>query len=327
MKVLVTGASGFLGSHVAEQLKSQGHEVRCLVRRSSKIRYLEDLGVELAFGAIEQPGSLPEAVRGVDAVVHCAGVVKARGPEEFDRVNHLGTRYLLEATAEHAPGVRRFVYVSSAGVMGPGREGVRHRVSDEPRPVTHYARSKLAGERAALEFKDRLPITILRPVAVYGPRDQEILAFFKMVNLGLVVRMGDGLKSCSMVFGPDCADACIRAIEAPVPSGSIYFVEDGDALSFGTMCDLAAEALGVQTWGRIRVPVTVLRGAAAVSETFGRLTNKAVMFTRDKVNELVMEHFVCDASDARRDLGWEPKVNFARGAKITADWYKANQWL
>lgn len=327
MKVLVTGASGFLGSHVAQLLRDQGHQVRCLVRRSSNVTFLESLGVERVIGAVDDPESLLPAVRGVDAVVHCAGLVKARSVEEFDRVNHQGTRALLEATVREAPGIRRFVLVSSAAVMGPSRAGRPHTCRDEPRPVTHYARSKLAGEQAAREYTSKLPITILRPPGIYGPRDVEILAFFKMVSLGLAIKLGDGLETLSIVYGPDCAAACVRAIEADVPSGSTYFVDDGHHWTFDQMADAIARALGVETWARPKVPLFVLKAAAGVSEWYGRLFDKAVMFTRDKLNELTMEHFVCDSSETREALGWEPKVTFPEGARLTARWYRENGWL
>jgi 2-alkyl-3-oxoalkanoate reductase len=327
MKVLVTGASGFLGSHVAEQLKRQGHSVRCLVRKSSNRTFLDKLGVELAFGAVDAPESLPEAVQGVDAVVHSAGLVKARNAVEFDRVNHQGTRALLQAAVDHAPGLRRFVHVSSAAVMGPCIDGRAHRCEDEPRPVTEYGRSKLAAEKAVQDFKDKLNVTILRPPAIYGPRDQEILAFFKMVKLGLAIKLGDGLKTLSMVYGPDCAAACVCAIDAEVPSGATFFVEDGHAWTFNQMADAIASALEVETWARPKIPVSILKLAAGVSEQFGRWTDRPVMFNRDKLNELTIEHFVCDATDAKAKLGWQPTVPFPEGAKMTARWYLENNWL
>lgn len=326
MRVLVTGATGFLGSHVAEQLKEQGHEPVCLVRKTSNTEFLEELGVERVVGAMNDPDSLADAVRGVDAVVHSAGLIKAKSVEEFDRVNRQGTLDLAQATLEHAPSVKRFVLVSSAGVMGPALPGKPHKPTDPANPVTHYGRSKLAGEEALLTLKDDLPVTIMRPPAIYGPRDAEILAFFKTVRKGFAFRMGDSLRSLSMVFGPDCARACIRAIEADVPSGSVFFVDDGQAYSFESMTDAVAEAYGVKLWAKPRIPPPVLHVAATFSEMFGKIANKAVIFNRDKLNELLMEDFLVDSSDTREALAWKPEVMFPQGAQLTAKWYREHGW-
>lgn len=326
MKVLVTGASGFLGSHVAEQLKARGDEVRCLVRKSSATKHLSDLGVELAYGAIDDAATLPAALRGVDAVIHCAGVVKAKDQAEFDRVNEAGTRAMLEATLAHAPNVKRFVHVSTAGVMGPGRDGETHSRDGEPNPTTMYSKSKLRGEEAAKEFASKLPITIIRPPAIYGPRDGEMLALFKMVSYGLAIRLGD-YKSMSMVFGPDAARACVQAIEREVPSGSVFFITDGRSYSFDELVDEMQQALGVETWARPSLPRFVLEFAAAASERYGKAMDKAVIFNRDKLNELSIEHFRLDIAPTERELGWAPAVSFADGAKKTVQWYRENGWI
>lgn len=326
MNVLLTGASGFLGSHVAERLVARGDTVRCLVRKSSATQHLRELGVDLVYGAVDDPASLPDAVRGVDAVVHCAGVVKARNEADFDRVNEAGTRNMLEATAAHAPGVQRFVHVSSAAVMGPGREGHPHARGDQPNPATMYARSKLRGEGAVKDFAAKLPITVIRPPGIFGPRDAEMLALFKMVNYGLAVRLGE-YKAMSLVYGPDAARACVMAIEKNVSSGSAYFVSDGRSYTFDELVDAMSVALGVDTWARPSVPRFVLQAAANLSERYGKVMNKAMMFNRDKLNELSIEHFALDIQPTADELGWVPEVAFADGAKTTVSWYRTHGWM
>ncbi len=328
MKVLVTGASGFLGSHVAEQLAREGHVVRALVRKTSNRKFLESLSnVEFAEGSVDQAERVEEAVRGVDAVVHAAGLVKARGEAEFHATNVQGTRNVLEAAKRGARGLKRFVFVSSLAAVGPSDDGTPLRSDAEPRPVTAYGRSKLEAERLVLAAKETLRVTVLRPPAIYGPRDGEILAFFKAVDRRLLPTIGDASSTLSMIYGADAAAACIRAITADVPSGSVYFVDDGNAYGFRDMLEGIERALGKKALLRINLPMPFVYAAALGSEMFGKMTGRAVMLTRDKMNEIRQPHWVCDSEDTRRDLGWEPKVKLREGTEITARWYRENGWL
>ncbi len=332
MRVLVTGASGFLGSHVAERLAKDGHTVRCLVRRSSKVDHLRAMeargeGVELHEGAIDDAPSLPSAVKGVDAIIHCAGVVKARSWDDFLCVNERGAVDLAQAAIDHAPGLRRFVLVSSAAVMGPASEGKPHAPDHATNPVTLYGKSKLAGELAVRRLQDRVPLTIIRPPAIYGPRDQEILAFFQSVRrTRSAFRLGNSMKSMALVYAEDAADACARAAFADVPTGSTYFVDDGEVYSYEQMAGHIADAYGIRLLTTASVPRSILAVAALASEAFGKATDRAVMFSRDKLNELLMEHFTVDSSATRKDLGWAPTVTFGEGAKRTAKWYRQHGW-
>lgn len=327
MKVFLTGGSGFLGSHIAEQLSEAGTQVRAMVRSSSNTSFLSRLpNVELVSANIRDLDSLTAAMEGTTHVIHSAGLVKAKSPAEFHRVNAAGTINLLEAAKRHGA-MQRFVLVSSLAVCGPSKDGKPLPSSTAPNPVTHYGRSKLAAERAALAMKDELPITILRPPLIYGPRDQEVYAFFKAVKYGVLPYMGSTARGVSAVYAVDCALACIAALRADVPSGSCYCVEDGHTQTLGELVAQIEAALGKRAWLRVPVPRRLLEMAAAGSEFFGKATEQAVMLTRDKCNELYAPHWVCDASETRRDLGWAPKVPFDRGARITAEWYRREGWL
>ncbi|MGO8992822.1 MAG: NAD-dependent epimerase/dehydratase family protein [Polyangiaceae bacterium] len=327
MKVLVTGASGFLGSHVAEQLTRGGHDVRALVRKSSNRDFLERLDrIEFAYGGVEDAEKVAEAVKGVDAIIHSAGLVKARSADEFRKTNVEGTRNLIEAAKTHAPKLRRFVFVSSLTAAGPSLDGIPLE-KDGAGPVTHYGRSKLDAERVVLAAKDSIPVTVLRPAIIYGPRDHEILVFFKSVKKGVLPTVGKGDSTMSMVFGSDCAEACVKAITADVPSGSVYFVDDGEPYPFQTMVEGIEEALGKKAFLRFPLPMPVIWLAAVSSELYGKLSNKAVMLNRDKINEIRQPHWVCSSARTRKDLDWEPRVSLREGTAITARWYEDNGWL
>jgi nucleoside-diphosphate-sugar epimerase len=329
MKVLVTGGSGFLGSHVAEQLSAAGHQVRALVRKSSNRKFLSTLkNVELAEGSVEDRTSVDAAMKGgIDAVVHAAGLVKARNEAEFLECNTQGTVNLLDAAIEHAPNLRRFVHVSSLEACGPSLDG-KPVPLDQEAPVTAYGRSKLAAEKEVVARKDKLPVVVLRPALIYGPREAEVYEAFKAVKKYQYPVIGNGRMIACYTYGPDCARACIQAIDANIPSGNIYFVDDGaEPLSMTrAMGELIPEALGVKPFFRMGIPFRVLSLASFGVEAYGKVRGKAVMLTREKV-AMLRHHWVCDSTKTQDDLGWKPEVRFSDGVHLTAKWYQDNGWL
>ncbi len=328
MRVLITGGSGFLGSHIATELARAGHSVVALVRKSSKTSFLNSIpGLELATGAVEDAASVRRAMDGIDAVIHSAGLVKAKTEAEFHHVNAGGTQILIDAAREVAPKLRRFVLVSSLAAVGPSLDGKPIPSDASPSPLTHYGRSKLAAERVALAHKDTMPVTIIRPPMIYGPRDNESFAFFQAVSRRFLPYLGDGTNTMSVVYASDCASACVRAIEADSPSGKAYFVDDGEVYVWRDMLKDIERAVGKPALLRVGIPLPVVRVAALFSEIGGKITNQAVMLTRDKLNELSAPHWVCDSSDTRRDLGWKPEVGWAEGTRLAAAWYREHGWL
>jgi nucleoside-diphosphate-sugar epimerase len=327
MKVLITGGSGFLGSHVAEQLSSAGHTVVALVRKSSNRKFLSTLkNVELAEGSVEDRASVDRAMKGVDAVIHSAGLVKARCEADFFECNTQGTVNLLDAAIAHAPGLRRFVHVSSLEACGPSLDGQPVPLEQE-RPVTAYGRSKLAAEKEVIGRRDKLPVVVLRPAAIYGPRDVEILEAFRAARRRQYPVIGDGTMLGCYTYGPDCARACIQAIEADIPSGSVYFVDDGEPLSMArAMGEVLPEALGTAPLLRFGVPFPVLRLASLGVEAYGKVRGRAVMLTREKVT-MLSHHWVCESTKTRTDLKWTPEVSFPEGVRRTAKWYQEHGWL
>jgi 2-alkyl-3-oxoalkanoate reductase len=330
MKVLVTGASGFLGGWIAELLSKEKHEVRVLVRKTSNRKHLEKLdGIEFAEGAVEDEGAVTKAVAGVDAIIHSAGLVKAKDDAEFRRVNVQGTRNLIDAaraSVKSGHALRRFVHVSSLEVSGPSQDGKPVPLA-QMNPCTGYGRSKAEAEKVVLEAKDDLPITILRPGAIYGPRDVEIFEAFKSVSRGLLPTIAGGKALGVFVYGPDCAEACIKAITADVPSGSIYFVSDRTGpLSQREFLEMIDLALGKRAFVRFSLPATLLKTVARGVELYGKTADKAVMLTPEKAR-MLLQHFVCDPSKTFDDLAWDPKMQLRDGIRETAAWYKDNGWL
>jgi nucleoside-diphosphate-sugar epimerase len=327
MKVLVTGGSGFLGSHVAEQFSAAGHTVVALVRKSSNRKFLSTLPrVELAEGSVEDRASIDRAMAGVDAVIHSAGLVKARTEAEFFSCNTEGTVNLLESALANAPKLRRFVHISSLEACGPSLDG-RPVPLDQEQPVTTYGRSKLAAEKAVLSHKDKLPVAILRPAAIYGPRDVEFLEAFRAARRRQYPVIGDGTMLGCYTYGPDCAKACLQAVLEDVPSGSVYFVDDGEPLSMARAWgELVHEVLDTRPLFRLGVPFPLFRLASYGVEAYGKVRGKAVMLTREKVS-MLRHDWICESEKTRSDLKWAPEVSFREGLERTAKWYTDNGWL
>jgi nucleoside-diphosphate-sugar epimerase len=327
VRVLVTGATGFLGSHVADQLAARGDKVRALVRRSSKVEHLEKLGAELAYANLEKGEGLDAALEGVDAIVHCAGVVKALDEAGFHEVNEGGTAHLVKAARRVAKQLKRFVYISSHEAWGPAEPGVMPTEEMEARPITMYGRSKLAGEKAVLAAKDELPVTVLRPTGIYGPRDTEILQLFAIANRGLMPLINSRSSRFTMVYGPDCASAVLASFDVAHESGSIYFVTDGNVYTWHEAIGIVEGAIGRRTLLRFEIPRAVVQAVAIASELSMKVTKKAQIVTREKVGILRAPNLVISSEKIRRELGWKPEMSFAEGSKKTVAWYRAEGWL
>jgi len=325
MTVLVTGGTGFIGSHVVEALMERGQRVRCLVRSPDRLRWLSGLDIDIVPGDCTHPETLRSAVAGVERVIHVAGTTFAPTEAAFFQDNAVATRNLLDACLGDGD-VRRFVLVSSQAAAGPGTRERPVRESDSPRPLTPYGRSKLAAERHCLQAADRLSVLILRPSAVYGPRDTAFLPYFRLVKRGFLIEFGPGGREVSLCYVNDLAEGIVTAADSHLESGSVYFIADSEPYSWDSV-----EMLLCAQWGvrgrRVVVPGVVLRLAGAIGQAYGVLTRKAVPINRARAAELLEKHWVCDTTAARRDLGYSPGVNLENGLHKAVRWYEQNNWL
>jgi nucleoside-diphosphate-sugar epimerase len=327
VKILVTGASGFLGSHVAEHFADAGHDVRLLLRSTSSRNFLTEFPYESAVGDVTDASSLAPAVEGVDAVVHTAGLVKARSEAEFMAVNATGTANLLSAVDSTAPALKRFVDVSSLAAHGPSVDGKPCPADAPAKPVSAYGRSKLAGERFVRESAVAARAVIFRPPVIYGPRDPALVPFFRLARLRVAPLLMGGYNRISIVYVDDIARAIVQATTAEAAvDGKTYCPEDGHIHTWRDLLAAVESAIGRRAL-RITAPRWSFTIGALASEAFGLATRRAVSLTRDKVREMEQRHWVCSGDELGRDLGWSPQVDIREGARRTADWYRQQRWI
>lgn len=331
LKALVTGANGFVGSHLVEGLLSRGYQVTCLVRKTSNLRWLSGLNVKYAYGEISEKESLRNVLKEIDFVFHVAGLTKkysclAKSKEEYFKVNYQGTKNLIEVCAEDNPQIRRFVYISSQAAVGPGKDEQPLDETSPCNPITDYGKSKLEGEKIVLEYSSKLPVTIIRPTALYGPRDPDFLVIFEIVNKRFKTLLGKGESYVSLCYIEDIIDGIILAAENPKAIGQIYFIADDQIYPRREIPEIIAKVLNKKAIN-LRIPNALLFAVAFVSENIFRLLGKPALLNVQKVREISQKYWLCDVSKAKRELGFSPKYKLEEGARKTARWYKEKGWL
>lgn len=327
LNVLVTGASGFVGHHVVEALDRAGAKVHPLVRKSSSVKGLEKWSGDLRVADLRQPAELGPAVKGMDVVIHLAGLTRARNGEAFDRVNGEGVAHLARACLEEAPDLRRFVLISSAAAAGPSGRGPAVVEDRPPAPVTPYGRSKLLGERRLVEtLGDRLPWTIVRPPIVYGPWERDLFTVFRLCRRGLVPLLKGGRPRYSVVYAPDLARGIVELMTHPGAVGETFFLAEAEAYTYRDLVLHVGRAVG-RVPRMPGLPVPLAYAAAAAGSLAGLLRGRPPLVTLNRLPEMLAEGWVVDASKARRLVGETCVTPFPEGARLTARWYVEEGWL
>lgn len=324
--VLVTGATGFVGRNLVDALSRQGERVTCLVRASSDTRLLEQAGVRLVRGDVNDAAAIRQAVSGVRTVYHLAGVIKAARRDQYFRVNREGTRLLLEILAEENPGISRFVHMSSLAAAGPSGPAEGLGEDDTPRPVSWYGESKLESEREAVQFAKTFPVTVLRPSAVYGPHDRETLLAFRMIRRGCLVTPGRSVRRFSLVHVHDLAAACLLAAARDTPSGSVYFIARPEICTWEELGGAIARELG-RRCRQIRLPGWTAGAVGLAGDLWASATGRAATLNSQKVRELMQPNWICNPSRALSELGFRPEIDLQRGIRETVRWYREQGWL
>ena len=325
-KVFLTGATGFVGSTLAELLLQTGYQVRCLVRKQSNLRWIADLDVECFYGSLTDTHSLIMGIQDCEFVYHAAGITKALTEEDYFVGNHQGTKNLMDACLENTNGSRRLIHISSQAAVGPSPTLIPIDETHPPNPLTYYGASKLAAEEALLRYKDKLNLTIIRPPAVYGPRDTDVLEFFKTVSKGIIPQLGGKNKYLSLIHVRDLARGILAAGESEKAIGEIYFITSPKPYSWEEVARTTLKILN-KKGVKISVPLALMRGIAVLYEQIARLTKKPTIVNKQKVIEMEQDFWTCSPEKAKKELGFEADIPLENGIRETIIWYKEKKWM
>ena len=322
MKVLVTGGTGFLGSHLVDALIKKSYSVKCLVRNPNNPRWLNNIKCEVVKGDCVSKECLYNIVSDVDYVFHLAGLVRAKNTKELAKTNADGTKNLIEAVFEKNRNVKKFVYVSSQAAAGPSVNKKPKIESETPNPVSEYGRSKLFGEIETLKFKDKLPVVILRPPAIYGPRDKDVFVFFEQVKKGLFF-LPQKEKLINICYVSDIVDGIISAAESENTKGQTYFIGDDTIYSWQNLGEILIKIINPKT-KVLKLPKFVFYVSAFFSEIFSKIKNEPALISFDKLNEIKQDSWLFSTEKAKKDFKYNPKISLEEGIKITNNWYLYN---
>jgi len=328
----VTGGTGFIGSHLVEELLRRGYrEVRCLVRK--ELRWLEGLDIVPVRGDFSRIEVLWEAVRDADVIFHVAGVTRARDWATFEQGNITATLNLLGAILEANPNVQKVLITSSLAAVGYCPGGVATEASPL-RPISAYGRSKALMEQALQAPRadgppliERLPIVVVRPPAVYGPREADIYTFFRTVSRGLFPIVGSGRRpEMSLVHVRDLVRGMVDAAESDATTGQTYFIGSEQFYSWREIRDATLKALGRRAL-TVHIPPFLVEPIGALVELAGRLTGTYPPLNREKAREIRHACKMCAVDKARRDFDYRQQIGLEEGIQETIAWYRQQGWL
>lgn len=329
MKVLVTGANGFLGSHLVEALLAEGDDVVAWVRPRAELRHLQGARsrITLCQGSLRDPEALARAVSGVDVVCHLAGTTRALPESLYDEINVGGTRTLLAACRMANPAPRRFVLSSSLAAGGPAISDHPKRETDPDSPRSAYGRSKLRAEEALFAGARQMEAVALRPGPIYGPRDTYFFEVLRLATRRLFMRVGPAHALYNFCYATDAAQAFVLACRAPDADGRVLYVGGDTNYRAPEFERVIATSLGVRRPLVVPLPNVLVRAGAAIAETVSHRQGQAPPLNRDKARDLTAGSWGIDISEASRLLGWRPRLSFPEGLGLTVAWYRAKGWL
>ncbi|MFA7074983.1 MAG: NAD-dependent epimerase/dehydratase family protein [Endomicrobiaceae bacterium] len=324
MKILLTGANGFVGSHILEELSADNHDIISVVRKTSNLRWINNEKVSLLYGSLGDEDFLKKAVSGIDVIIHCAGVVRALNWDIYNEINVLGTKNIVQAVLNNNPGLKKFIFISSQAAMGPSVSETPKLLSEKENPVSLYGKSKLMAELEVKALSDKIPYTILRPASVYGPRDKDIFTFFNMVNKHICPATYNK-HLIQLVFVKDIAKLICKILDDKKTNNKTYYLSDGNIYSWKNVAEVIAAAANIKTFPVILFDF-IFQTVGNLYEIIGRITKKPQVLSKEKINEMLQTYWTADNSQIIKDANFEFE-KLENGAKITYNWYLENKYF
>ncbi len=324
--MLITGAAGFIGSHLAEALIQKGKKVVCLLEPAEEGCWIRNLDADFVYGDITHKNSIYKALEGVTYIYHLAALLGGPDSQKIYQINYVGMKNLVEACLSLRIKIKRFLFTSSITAMGPTGNATVFDETVQCNPVSDYGKSKLLAEQFLLTFKGHLPTTIVRLPIVYGPRTfAGLYYFYKIINKGFQIDFGTA--ETNVGFVGDIVEGIISAAESPRTIGKIYHLGEDKIYTSREICNAIEKSLGKKTV-RLKIPYPALCLVASIFELNAKRTGKKPFMTRRIIEDYLKHRFWrIDMSKAKREFGYETKTPFAEGAKITADWYKKEGFI
>jgi len=326
LKALITGATGFVGSHLADKLIEKNYDVYCLRRSTSNIRWLKDKNVNFVDGDLFSNDALEKCISDMDFVFHVAGVVKAKSREGYMKGNYESTKNLLEISAKVNPGLKKFIFVSSLAATGPAVDSKFVDENTIPHPITSYGISKLKAEQEVINYKDKLKVTIIAPPAVFGPRDTEILVYFKTFGGGLNSVIGFDDKYLSLIYVEDLVTALILAAENDKANSQKFFVSMDKAYNWDEIGDVTSKILNKKAL-KVRLPHSLVFTVGYFAEFFSKFSKNAATLNMEKCKDITQLRWTCSNEKIKSELGFNADYTLESGFRKTIEWYKEMKWI
>ena len=324
MKILLTGATGFVGSHIVEELISQKHTVIATIRNKSNLKWIKDYPVQFENCSLNDEEQLSKLVSTVDVVIHCAGVVRALNWDGYYNINVVGTQNLVKAAIKNKNNIKKFIYISSQAAMGPSQNEQPKALTEQENPVSNYGKSKLLAEQEIKKMEGLIPYTIIRPASVYGPRDKDIFIFFNLVKHHLKPTTHTK-RFIQLVFVKDIAKVISITLNNENTNNKIYYLCDGNIYTWKDVATTISKANNIKT-----VPVIlfdfIFKTVASFYEIVGKLTKKPQVLSKEKIIEMLQTYWIADNSNIIKDTDFE-FTKLENGAKITYNWYLSNKYF
>lgn len=323
---IVTGGSGFVGSHLVDLLLEKKFSVRCIVRKSSDLKWLANKSIEIIDCGLFDYDGLNKAFEGATYIFHVAGVVKAKTKDGYFKGNVETTRTILSAALNHKSTLKKVVIVSSQTASGPSLHGVPKTESDVSIPITTYGRSKREQELVAEKYMTEFPITICRAPAVYGERDKEIFIFFKTFAQGLMTTIGFNEKTISLIHVRDLVEGLFLAAISQNSAGQTYFITSEKFYNWEEIGNTTAKVLNKNPI-KLKVPHWLVYAIMSVTEFFALFSKSPTIMNREKARDVTQTAWTCSPQKAIEQIGFKQKISLEEGIGRTIRWYKENGWL